>query len=107
MPYDENLATRVRALLDREPGRTEKKMFGGLVLLLDGSIAVGVYGAGLLVRTDPAERERRLAEPGVREFAFGGRPMKGFVFIEPAYCATAAQLRRWVARGVATARGRS
>jgi hypothetical protein len=36
MAYDEHLASRVRKALGREPGITEKKMFGGVAFLLSG-----------------------------------------------------------------------
>jgi hypothetical protein len=51
MAYDEGLATRVRDLIGDETGLVEKKMFGGLAMMLDGDMATGVHG-WLLV--DPA-----------------------------------------------------
>jgi hypothetical protein len=33
-----------------------------------------------------------------------GRPMRGWITVEPAACAKATDLRRWVDRGVAFAR---
>src|SRR5687767_1850995 len=64
--YDEGLATRVRKLVGGETGVTEKKMFGGVAMLLNGNMAVGVRGRGLLVRTDPGEQDELLTEPGAR-----------------------------------------
>jgi TfoX/Sxy family transcriptional regulator of competence genes len=46
--------------------QAQKKMFGGLAVLLDGTMAVGVYGDDLLVRTDPGQQDMLLAEPGTR-----------------------------------------
>jgi TfoX/Sxy family transcriptional regulator of competence genes len=105
MAYDEGLAARLRDLLDAEPGLTEKKMFGGLAMLLNGNMAVGVSGDSLLVRTEPAQHEQLLAEPGARVFDMTGRPMKGWLVIDPAGCAEDDDLHRWVDRGVAYARG--
>ena len=65
MAYDEDLANRVRERLGGEPGITERRMFGGLAMMLRGNMAVVGGGAGgLMVRVDPAEAERALAEPG-------------------------------------------
>ena len=105
MAYDEGLATRVRKLIGRETGITEQKMFGGLAMLLNGNMAVGVRGRGLLVRTDPGEQEKLLAEPGARIFDMSGRPMQGWVVVDAEGCAADKDLKRWVKRGVAYAKG--
>jgi TfoX/Sxy family transcriptional regulator of competence genes len=102
--YDEGLATRLRDLVAGEPGLAEKKMFGGLALLLDGNMAVGVHGDALIVRTEPSQQERLMAEAGVRVFDVTGRPMKGWLLVDPAGCAEDEDLRRWIDRGVAFAR---
>ena len=104
MAYDEGLATRPRDLIGAEAGLSEKKMFGGLAMLLDGNMAVGVHGDGLLVRTDPAQQDALLAEPGTRVFDMTGRPMKGWLVVDPGGCAEYADLRRWVDRGITYAR---
>jgi TfoX/Sxy family transcriptional regulator of competence genes len=104
MAYDEGLATRLRELLDDEPGVVEKKMFGGLALLIGGNMAVGVHKDALLARTDPARQEELLAEPGTRVFDLTGRPMKGWLLVDPRGCAEDDDLRRWVERGVEYAR---
>lgn len=104
MAYDEGLATRVRELIGGEPGRAEKKMFGGLAILLDGNMAVGVHGDDLIVRTDPGQQEALLTEPGARPFDLTGRPMQGWLMVAADGCAEDDDLRRWVGRGVAYAR---
>jgi hypothetical protein len=103
--YDEGLATRLRDLIGGEPGLTEKRMFGGLAMLLDGNMAAGVQGEALIVRTDPDRHQQLLAEPGARAFDLTGRPMRGWLLVDPGGCAEDDDLRRWVARGVAYARG--
>jgi TfoX/Sxy family transcriptional regulator of competence genes len=103
--YDEGLATRVRDLIGDEPGVTEKKMFGGLAMLLDGNMAVGIHRDALIVRADPAQQDALLAEPGARVFDVTGRPMKGWLLVDPDGCAEDEDLRRWVERGIAYARG--
>jgi len=44
---------------------TEKKMFGGLAMLIGGTMAVGVHKDSLIARVDPARHEEYLAEPGL------------------------------------------
>jgi hypothetical protein len=47
---------------------------------------------------------KRLAEPGARVFDLTGRPMKGWLLVDPAGCAEDKDLRRWVERGIGYAR---
>ena len=106
MAYDEGVADRVRGLVADESGLTEKKMFGGIAFLINGNMACGVNQSALIVRIDPATQPNAMAEPGVRDFDLsGGRPMKGWIMVDPDGYARAAQLKKWVARGVAFARG--
>ncbi|MGR6320858.1 TfoX/Sxy family protein [Micromonospora soli] len=101
MAYDEDLANRVRELLAPEPGFAEKRMFGGLAMMMNGNMAVVVRGAGgLMVRLNPAEFEQAEAEPGAQATVMRGRPMRGWITVDPSACARDADLARWVARGV-------
>ena len=69
MAFDEDLADRVRELVGREPGLTEKRMFGGLAFLIDGNMAVSASGqGGLLVRVDPDETRALLGRANTRGF---------------------------------------
>lgn len=105
MAYDEDLANRVRELVGREPGIAERRMFGGLAMLVNGNMAVVVRSAGgLMVRLHPAESERAQAEPGALPTVMRGRPMRGWITVEPAACEPEADLARWVARGVSYTR---
>jgi TfoX/Sxy family transcriptional regulator of competence genes len=67
MAYDEELANRLRELVQAERGVTEKRMFGGLAFMIDGNMAVGASSqGGLLLRVDPAETEALVADPNAR-----------------------------------------
>lgn len=103
MAYDERLADRVREALADRPNLTEKKMFGGIGFMLSGNMATGVSGGDLIVRLDPEEGEKALDEPGVRMFDRTGRPMTGWLLVEPEAIETEDGLRRWVDRGAAFA----
>jgi hypothetical protein len=104
MAFDEELGSRVRALLHSEPDVTEKRMFGGLAFLVGGNMAVVARGrGGLMVRVDPGESDAILAEPGTAMAEMRGRPMRGWVTVAEVGYAKSADLRRWVRRGVAAA----
>jgi TfoX/Sxy family transcriptional regulator of competence genes len=103
--YDEDLAHRVRALLGREDGLSEKRMFGGLAMLLDGNMAVVIRGrGGLMVRVPEVDWAKAETEPGAELIHMRGRPMTGWYFVPVDAVAQAGELRRWVTRGVRAAR---
>jgi len=105
MPYDEELAARIRDLMARERGVSEKKMFGGLAFLVDGNMSVAASGqGGLLVRVDPDESDALLGKPGVGLMEMGSRSMAGWLRVEADAVHTKKQLAPWVKRGVAFAR---
>ena len=100
MAYSEALAQRIREALPGIPGITEKKMFGGIAFLLDGNMACGVSKDNLMVRISPDATDSALAQPHVRVFDMTGRPMKGWVLVEPSGIETDNDLKRWIEQGV-------
>ena len=103
MPYDEMLAARVRTMLADRRDVEEKHMFGGVGFMVRGHMTCGIVGSSLMVRLDPDEAEVLLQEPGARPMDFTGRPMRGFLFVDPKAIARAPSLRKWVARATAHA----
>ena len=102
MPYDEELANRLRELLADETAVTEKKMFGGLAFLLHGHMCVSASrNGGLLARVDPADTEALLAKPHVSLMEMGGRTMAGWITVAPEALKTRRELGAWVRRSVA------
>ena len=53
MAYNEEIAFRVRKLLQKRNDITEKKMFGGHSFLLSGNMCCGVLNDDLVLRVDP------------------------------------------------------
>ena len=103
MAYDEKLADRVRKQLAKRKGIAEKKMFGGLAFLMNGNMSVGLHGGELIVRLDPGETDAALARPHTRIFDITGRPMKGWILVEPAGLGGDA-LAKWVDTGASYAK---
>lgn len=97
MPYSEDLATKVRGLLQLNDGLSEKQMFGGLAFMLNGNMACGVVGEELMVRVGPDNYQAALGERYTRPMDFTGRPLKGMVYVEED--AVAEDLDGWVTRG--------
>lgn len=99
MAYDEALADRVRDALAPRADLSERKMFGGIAFMIGGNMAVGVIGEDLMVRLDPGDAEKALAEPHARQMDFTGRPMKGMVFVDSAGTDADDDLAGWVEAG--------
>jgi TfoX/Sxy family transcriptional regulator of competence genes len=98
MAYNLRLAERIRYQLEGMP-YIEKKMFGGVSYLLHGNMACGVIKDDLIVRVDPQEQFTLLKKPHVKLFDMTGRPMKGWLVVEPDGIKTARQIGMWVKRG--------
>ena len=98
MAFDENLAARIRTCLAGHKRATERKMFGGIIFMLQGNMCCGVHRDALIVRLGAEEAGRALAEPHTRVFDLTGRPMKAWVLVEASGIVEDAQLARWVAR---------
>jgi TfoX/Sxy family transcriptional regulator of competence genes len=103
MAFDEDMVNRLRELLADRDAITEKRMFGGLAFLLHGNMAVGVHGPELIVRVGPDATQAALARPGARLFDMTGRPMKGWILVDPAVLTEDEALEDWIALGRAFA----
>jgi len=107
MPYDHGVANRLRtAVMRARPDGLidERKMFGGLALLLEGSMAWGVFGTNLVIRVAKGDAAAALRRPHARPMDFTGRPMRGFLYVAPPGYAEEGELDLWVALGLAGAR---
>jgi len=96
MAYDEILANRVREILSPLRKVEEKKMMGGLTFMVNDKMCVGILGDNLMTRIDPDIYEKVLERGGCREMDFTGRPMRGFVFVDPEGTKTKKDLNYWL-----------
>lgn len=103
MPYNEELAARVRNALSRRRHFTEKKMFGGVGWLLNGNMCVGVWKEWLIARLGN-DYSLALREPHVRAFDITGKALTGWVMVGLPALVTDEALREWVNRCIAFVR---
>ena len=75
-------------------------MFGGVGFLLNGNLLVGVWKDSLCARLGPEQAEKARHEPHAREFDITGRPMKGWVVVEPEGIDDDGQLQAWIERAM-------
>ena len=96
MAFDEILAGRIRASLGKKNAAfQEKKMMGGLCFLVDGKMCMGVVKNKLMARIGQDAYDQALKEKGCTEMDFTGKPMKGFVFVEPSGLTSESELDHW------------
>ena len=97
MAYDEQLAERVRSGFSRRKVRfEEKRMMGGLCFMVESKMCVGVEKNRLMARIDPETYDAALQRKGCVPMDFTGRPMRGFVFVNPTGLASDDELDSWL-----------
>ncbi len=105
MPYDEALESRIQEIAARWKGIDSKKMFGGVCHLIRGNMFAGVYRSYLILRLGEEAGGKALSRPHVRPFDITGKPMKGWVMVEPEGIETDAALKQWLFSAKAFAEG--
>jgi len=95
MAYNLKLAERMRAELNGVPF-VEKKMFGGVGFLIHGNMACGIHKEDMIVRVAPEKHEKLLKKAHAKPFDTMGKPMKGWLMVEPEGCQTKKQISAWV-----------
>lgn len=95
MPYDPQLAGRLRMALQSRDGVVEKKMFGGYCWMLHGNMLCGAEVGRYMFRVGREQEAEALAQPGARPMDITGKPMKGFVWVD-ASATTGKALDAWI-----------
>ena len=97
MAYDESLEQRVRQFFNAKRIKHEaKRMMGGLCFMVHGKMCVGIEKKRLMARIGPDAYDTALLRTGCRPMDFTGRPMRGFVFVEPAGLNSEKDLAFWL-----------
>ena len=106
MPYETQLANRVRQALTRRSVVEERAMFGGLAFMVRGHMCCGLVKDKLMVRVNPDAYDQLLGEPGAQPMDFTGRPMRGFLYVTGVGLSTPLALDAWIARALDFAESR-
>jgi TfoX/Sxy family transcriptional regulator of competence genes len=96
MAFSEALAQRVRDVLYPLAAAHEKKMFGGLALMVGGNMTVGVIQNDLVVRVGLENYQAALYRPGADLFTPTGKPMAGWITVAPDGHQTDEDLKYWI-----------
>ncbi len=84
MAYNEHIADRIKQNLEsRKIKYIEKKMFGGVCLMVDDKMLIGVMKDQLMARVDPeVDAPKALKRKGAVPMDFTGKTMKGFILVD-------------------------
>jgi len=97
MAYDEYLADRIKHIFDvKSISFKEVKMMGGLCYMVNDKMCAGIIKDKLMARVGPEAYDEALTKKGCREMDFTKRPMRGFVYVEPAGIDMDSELEYWI-----------
>lgn len=108
MAYNEYQAERIRRVFEEKNVMVEeKKMMGGLCFMVDDKMCCGLLQNKsknldlLMARIGIEAYEGALKKEGALPMDFTGRPMKGFIFVEPTGFDLEDDLTYWVEKCLA------
>ena len=97
MACDEHLADRIRKELHKKHVIfMEKKMMDGLTFMINNKMCVGIVKNDLMARIGKDAYDAALEKKGCKPMDFTGRPMKGYVFLEPEGIDLDSELEYWI-----------
>jgi TfoX/Sxy family transcriptional regulator of competence genes len=96
MAYDEGVAERIREIFIDHSNVIEKKMFGGIAFMLSGHMCCGVVNDTLMARVGAEQYEKSLKKTHARKMDFTGKPLKGFIYVEPEGFESDEDIQYWV-----------
>lgn len=96
MPYNEQLADRIRELIGDGYDVEEKTMFSGMCFMVNGKMCICVSKEDILCRVGPDAFEAALEENGTREMMHSGKTMKGYVYVDGDEVKTKKALQHWL-----------
>lgn len=82
MAYNEKLTNRIREALAHLPRVEEKKMFRGVVFMVDGKMCITAGDDEMMCRIDPVMHEDVIKREGCRAVVMKGREYKGYVYVK-------------------------
>jgi len=100
MAYDPEVADRLRSVLKRRKGFSERKMFGGIAFLLNGHMCCGVNDQNIVLRLGKDGADKAIRERHTREMDFTGTPLSTMIYVTPAGYRSDEDLKAWVKRAV-------
>ncbi|MFS8111297.1 TfoX/Sxy family protein [Rhizobium jaguaris] len=83
MARDAGLEELLKEEIGQRPGLSEKAMFGGWAVLLNGNLLCGAREDGMLIRLGKGNDAWALEQPDIKPMLHGSREMQGWVRAGP------------------------
>ena len=96
---DMDLVERVRIELAGHDVE-EKKMFGGLIFMVNGKLAIAVRDHQLLVHVDRDNYNVFMQEPGTHPREHGGRAAIGVILVDTEQIVDETSFQKWINRAL-------
>lgn len=96
MPYDEELANRIRGALINYREVEEKKMFGFLVFMVNGRMCLGVRGDEMMCRIGPDLMETALRRDGCSPLRMKRKTSLRMIIVDEAGMKTKKDFDYWI-----------
>jgi TfoX/Sxy family transcriptional regulator of competence genes len=94
--YNEKMTKRIREALADVPKVEEKKMFRGIVFMVDGKMCLTAGDDNMMCRIDPAIHEAAVKKKGVRSVIMKGRVYKGYVRVHEDVMKSKKDFEYWI-----------
>ncbi len=97
--YKTYLVSRVEDALaaGNAPPSVQQRMFGGVAFMMNGNMLCCASNKGLMVRVGAVGEEEALSRPHAQHCLPAGRPMTGFILVDPDGVADEDDLSEWLA----------
>ena len=92
----EILLSRVRETLAGVKHVEEKRMFGGVMFMVNDKMCISVGKGRLMCRIDPELHDQAVKRKGCRAMTMGGRTYRGYVHVDEAAVRTKKDFEYWV-----------
>ncbi|MBA3828217.1 MAG: TfoX/Sxy family protein [Taibaiella sp.] len=98
MPYNIELADKLRAALADIPHVVEQQKMGGVSFMIGGKMCIRAHANhGLMLRCEPSMTEELLARKGAKRLEMKNKPqMNGWLVIDPEGIKTQKDLDFWL-----------
>ena len=96
MPYNSDLANRIREIFCELENVEEKEMMGGLTFMYNNKMCVGIIKDELMCRINPEIHDIAIEKKGCRTMDFTKRPMKGYVLVDASGMKLNSDFKYWI-----------
>jgi TfoX/Sxy family transcriptional regulator of competence genes len=104
MPYNSDLAQLLSKLMMGRSDLEPRKMFGGIVFMLNGNMCFGIWRDFLILRVGDATAAALCKKSFAKIMDMTGKPMRGWVMISKDGWSDEGELKKLIPKAIAFVR---